>query len=303
KGQPNGVFLEVNSPARLDVENNYIENARGGVIVHGYSGNRDGEQTIKIQYNRARNLNGMLSDGNDGYITTASGSRNQARFIQFDNVQAVPGVGVAWNEVVNYPGRSLVEDNIDLYRSGGTPNEPLEIHDTYVEGAYPYNPQDAYAGGGIKIDAKPGDSAQEAPAFNNIHDNQVVGTVSYGIEFVGGHDNVAAHNRVIGSGLLPNGEKIAAQHVGMAIVDATGAGTASMYNNSMHDNTIGWACWQSSCVAEGYRRDQYFPASPADYGTNSVVSEPGITPDMEEKEYQIWLKKIASAGVLVGPRF
>ena len=36
---------------KLDVENNYIENAQGGVIVHGYSGNRDGEQTIVIRSN------------------------------------------------------------------------------------------------------------------------------------------------------------------------------------------------------------------------------------------------------------
>src|SRR6201996_85406 len=68
KGQPNGVFLEVSSPTKLDVENNYIENAQGGVIVHGYSGNRDGEQTIVIRSNRARNLNGLLSDGNGGYL-------------------------------------------------------------------------------------------------------------------------------------------------------------------------------------------------------------------------------------------
>ena len=44
KGQPNGVFLEVASPVKLDVENNYIENAQGGVIVHGYAGNRDGQE-------------------------------------------------------------------------------------------------------------------------------------------------------------------------------------------------------------------------------------------------------------------
>ncbi len=64
KDQPNGVFLEVASPVRLDVENNYIENAQGGVILHGYAGNREGEQNIVIRSNRARNLNGLLSDGN-----------------------------------------------------------------------------------------------------------------------------------------------------------------------------------------------------------------------------------------------
>ena len=302
KGQPNGVFLEVSSPTKLDVENNYIENARGGVMVHGYSGNRDGEQTIVIRSNRARNLNGLLSDGNGGYLPGEGANRSAARFIQLDSVQSVPGIDVGWNEVINYPGRSLVEDNIDVYRSGGTPNRPLEIHDTYIQGAYPYEAaQDAYTGGGIKTDAKAGDNAQEVPAFNNIHDNQVVGTVNYGIEFTAGHDNVAANNRVVSSGLLADGTRIAAQHVGMANSDATGA-HGSMYNNTMHDNLIGWMCWSASCAAEGYRKDQYFPASPADYSTNAVLTTGQIL-DMENSEYQVWVNKMATAGVAVGPSF
>jgi Bacterial Ig-like domain (group 2) len=306
KGQPNGVFLEVASPTRLDVENNYIENAQGGVIVHGYAGNRDGQQAIVIRSNRARNMNGLLSDGNGGYLPGEGANRSQARFIQFDSVQAVPGIDVGWNEVINYPGQSLVDDNIDLYRSGGTPNQPLEIHDTYIQGAYPYKAaQDAYTGGGIKTDAKAGDNAQEVPAFNSIHDNQVVGTVNYGIQFAAGHDNVAANNRVISSGLLADGTKIAAQQVGMANGDASGAGVAngSMYNNSMRANLIGWTCWQSSCAQQGYRKDQFFPAAPADYSTNSVVAARQITLDMENNEYQVWLNKMASAGIGVGPSF
>jgi Bacterial Ig-like domain (group 2)/Chitobiase/beta-hexosaminidase C-terminal domain len=306
KGQPNGTFLEVSSPAKLDVENNYIENAQGGVIVHGYSGNRDGEQTIVIRSNRARNLNGLLSDGNGGYLPGEGVNHSTARFIQLDSVQSVPGVDVGWNEVINYPGRSLVEDNIDVYRSGGTPNRPLEIHDTYIQGAYPYKAaQDAYTGGGIKTDAKAGDNAQEVPAFNSIHDNQVVGTVSYGIAFTAGHDNVAANNRVVSSGLLADGTRIAAQHVGMANSDATGGAGAngSMYNNTMRDNLIGWTCWSASCAAKGYRKDQYFPASPADYSTNSVLATGQITLNTENSEYQIWMNKMAAAGIAVGPSF
>ena len=306
KGQPNGVFLEVASPARLDVENNYIENAQGGVIVHGYAGNRDGEQTIVIRANRARNMNGLLSDGNGGYLPGEGANRSQARFIQFDSVQSVPGIDVGWNEVINYPGHSLVQDNIDVYRSSGTPNRPLDIHDTYIQGAYPYKAaQDAYTGGGIKTDAKAGDSAQEVPAFNSIHDNQVVGTVNYGIQFAAGHDNLAANNRVVSSGLLADGTRIAAQHVGMANSDATGGAVAngSMYNNTMRDNLIGWTCWSTSCAAQGYRKDQFFPASPADYSTNSVIAAGQITLDMENNEYQVWMNKMATAGVAVGPSF
>ena len=306
KGQPNGVFLEVSSPKRLDVESNYIENAQGGVIVHGYAGSRDGGQTIVIRANRARNMNGLLSDGNGGYLPGEGENRSQAHFVQFDSVQSVPGIDVGWNEVINYPGQSLVDDNIDLYRSGGTANQPLEIHDTYIQGAYPYKAaQDAYTGGGIKTDAKAGDNAQEVPAFNSIHDNQVVGTVNYGIQFAAGHDNVAANNRVISSGLLGDGSKIAAQFVGMANGDATGTAVASgsMYNNNMRDNVIGWACWQSSCAQQGYRNDQLFPAAAADYSTNSVVAARQITFDMENDEYQVWLNKMASAGIAVGPSF
>ena len=116
-------------------------------------------------------------------------------------MQAVPGIDVGWNEVINYPGRSLVADNIDVKSSSGTPNQPLEIHDTYIQGAYPYTAAQAdYQGGGIKTEGSPDDSAQQATAFNSIHDNQVVGTVNYGIEFTAGHDNIAANNRVISSG-------------------------------------------------------------------------------------------------------
>jgi hypothetical protein len=302
KGQANGVLLEASSPARLDVENNYVENAGGGVLVHGYSGNRDGQQTIVIRANRARNLNGLLSDGKGGYLPGVGNNHSVSRFIELDTVQAVPGIDVGWNEVINYPGRSLVADNIDVKRSSGTPNQPLEIHDTYIQGAYPYTAAQAdYQGGGIKTEGSPDDNAQQAPAFNSIHDNQVVGTVNYGIAFTAGHDNIAANNRVISSGMLADGTRLAAQHVGMANGD--GVANGSTYNNTMHDNLIGWACWNSSCAQSGYRKDQSFPASPGDYSTNSVLAAGPITPEIEDNEYQIWLNKTASAGIAVGPAF
>jgi Bacterial Ig-like domain (group 2) len=302
KGQPNGNFVEVSSPARLDVENNYVENARGGVIVHGYGGSRNGEQTIVIRANRARNLTGLLSDGNGHYLPGEGSSLSPAHFIQFDSVQSVPRIEVGWNEVVNYPGQSLVDDNIDLYRSSGTPNEPLEIHDTYIQGAYPYRAQDAYTGGGIVTKGASTDSAQEASAFNNIHDNQVIGTVNYGIKFAAGHDNLATNNRVISSGLLADGTKIAAEEVGLVNGGAVGQ-SASQYNNTMRDNVVGWNCWKSSCAQEGYRKDQFFPASPVDYSANSVIPARSITFNMEDSEYRVWLHKMSAAAVSVGPAF
>jgi hypothetical protein len=300
KGQPNGVFLDANAPARLDVENNYMENVRDGVVVSGYKGSRSDKETLVIRGNRARNLNGMLSDGAGGYLAGEGNNRALSRFIELDNVQSVPGVDVGWNEVINYPTHSLVSDVISVYRSSGTTNAPLEVHDTYIQGAYSYKPaQDAYSGGGIKTEGAADDTAENASAFTYVHDNQVVGTSTYGIEFHAGHDNVAANNRVISSGLLANGSKIAAQRVGLRAA----ASSSSVYNNTMHDNLVGWSCWTTACSQQGYRRDQYFPASPGDYATNSKMVAGPISLDTEGAEYQLWLNKTASDGIKVGPSF
>jgi Chitobiase/beta-hexosaminidase C-terminal domain/Bacterial Ig-like domain (group 2) len=300
KGQPNGVFLDANAPARLDVENNYMENVRDGVLVTGYKGSRSDRETLVIRGNRARNLNGMLSNGAGGYLPGEGTNRALSRFIEIDNVQSVPGVDVGWNEVVNYPTHSLVSDVISVYRSSGTPNAPLEVHDSYIQGAYAYKPgQDTYSGGGIKTEGAADDTAANASAFTSIHDNQVVGTSTYGIEFHAGHDNVAANNRVISSGLLADGTKIAAQRVGLRGASSSN----SVYNNTMHDNLVGWSCWTTACSQQGYRRDQYFPASPGDYATNSRVVAGPISLDTEGAEYQLWLNKTASDGIKVGPTF
>ena len=126
--------------------------------------------------------------------------------------------------------------------------------------------------------------------------------VNYGIDFAAGHDNIAANNRVVSSGLLSDGTKIAAQGVGLAN-GATAGESASMYNNTMRDNLVGWMCWKSSCGQTGYRKDQFFPASPADYSTNSLVPAGQVTFNMENNEYQVWLNKMTSAGIRVGPSF
>ena len=286
--QPNGVFLDAGSPARLDVENNYIEDVRDGVVVRGYSGNRSDKEMLVIRGNRGRNLNGLLSDGVGGYLPGEGGNRRPARFVVFDNVQAVPGIDVGWNEVVNYPAHSLVSDVINVYRSSGTANGPLEVHDTYIQGAYPYKPaQDGYRGGGIKTDGASDDTAENASAFTYIHDNQVVGTVSYGIAFSAGHDNVAANNRVISSGRLADGTKIAAQQAALLTSSANG----SVYNNTMHDNLVGWTCWSASCT------------SALDSVSNTILPGKQITPNTEEAEYMLWLNKTASAGIRIGPSF
>jgi hypothetical protein len=287
KGQPNGVFLDATSPRRLNVENNYLENVRDGVSVRGYSGDRSEQQTLVIRGNRVRNLSGLLSDGAGGYLPGEGSNRSLSRFVEFENVQSVPGIDVGWNEVVDYPAQSLVSDVISVYRSSGTANQPLQVHDTYI--------QDAHLGGGIETEGAADDTVQNASGYTDVHDNQVIGTVRYGIAFNAGHDSMAVNNRVISSGLSDDGAKIAPQEAGLSNANVHGG---TVYNNTMHDNLVGWACGSLSCAAA-----LFLPVTPEDYSNNAVVPSRLITRHMEEAEYMLWMNKTASAGIRVGPSF
>ena len=301
-GQSNGIFVDAQNPILLDVENCYFESVTFGVWVRGYAGNRNGTETITILNNRGRNILGLESNGNNGYLPGES-NWVWAHAIQLSNMPSVPGITVAWNEIVNYPYQSLVNENISLYGAGGTSSSPAEFHDNYIQGAYPSNPViDSYNGGGFTTDGSASDTVQSASAYNNVYNNQVVGTVNMGIEFGAGHDNAAYNNTVISSGLLPNGTEIAAQNVGITIYDVYGnIANGTMYNNDMHGNTVGWMCWASRCAKGGYRNDEFFPNNESYYSTNQSISANPITLQAEDSEYSTWLAKISSSGTVLGP--
>jgi hypothetical protein len=301
-GQANGLFVDAQNPVLLDVENCYFESVLFGVYVRGYGGNRDGTQTVTILNNRGRNILGTESDGNNGYLPGET-NWQWAHAIQLSAMASVPGIQIAWNEIINYPYQSLVNENVNMYDAGGTSSSPAEFHDNYIQGAYAYNPAiDSYNGGGFVTDGSDLDTVATASAYNNVYNNQIVGTVNMAIEFSTGHDNVAYNNTAIASGLLSNGTKIPAQNVGLAIDDVYGnIKNGSMYNNDMYGNTVGWMCWAARCAANGYRNDEYFQDNSSDYSTNQSISTNPITLQAEDSEYATWLTKLAANGVVVGP--
>ena len=73
---------------------------------------------------------------------------NTACFVQLSQVQHVPGIEIAWNQVINQPGNSRVEDNINIWESSGIPSSPILIQDNYIQGAYTIDPsQGSYSDG------------------------------------------------------------------------------------------------------------------------------------------------------------
>jgi hypothetical protein len=131
-------------PANVIVEHNDLENVGGYVLgsvtggaviwVQEYSGNRTLDNTVKIRFNRFRNLDGRISDGMGGYLTTHTSQWSTG--IHPSNVSGVPSMEIAWNQIINEPYRSGIGDSINIFDTSGTAESPMRVHDNYIQGGW-----------------------------------------------------------------------------------------------------------------------------------------------------------------------
>ena len=287
--QRTGRFIAAYHCQWLSVEHCYLEGT-GGILLYDA---QDGA-TVKIRYNQARNIDGRLSDGNNGYLIDKPRIKDYAQFVQLDICDELVDAEVAWNQVINDPFKSRPEDNINTYKSNGTPGSPLLIHNNYVQGAYPNDPTNTpfYSGGGIIL----GDGGG---SYQRAYDNQVVATTNYAVSIAGGQDNAFYRNRAVSSGYLPDGRYIAAQNVGMYIWNQYDPpfGQAKAY-----DNVSGWVK-----SPDGTRRNDYWikdtdgQREAALWENNRSIEGP-ITQNTEQAEWTSWQEKLRQTGVTVGPK-
>lgn len=305
-----GRFFEGTYFDSVLLQNNYLEGT-GGIKLLEYRGDFTAAETVRVIGNRALNIDGRKSDGAGGYLdfnkrTRLSDGYGESgykirQFLQLDKVQGLAGVEIAWNQVVNEPGKSRVEDNINIYLSSGTADSPIRIHDNYIRGAYNLKPWQAsytddtwdydwgYSGGGILL----GDGSSGV-AYVKAYSNQVVSTSNYGIGIAAGHDMEFYGNRVISSGFLADGRWVYKQNVGVYIWDLYAVGATGFYNNSAHDNRVGWVK-----KPEGTRNDWWVPD--ATTFDNNAHWEGAVTPQTETDEFALWQTKVAAAGIVLGP--
>jgi len=308
------------------IENNYLEGTAGIHFIN-YKGNRK-TQTLKIVRNKAKNIDGRFSTGTSetGYYTTdkasdAERSKNYriVQFVQLDKVQNVPEMEIAWNEIINEPHNSRVEDNISVYKSSGASKSPLKIYHNYIQGAYPIAPEATtdYAGGGIMLGDGCEDSFSQSSGYVHAYNNQIVSTSNYGIGILAGHDNKFYNNRIVASGYLPDGTWIADQKVngggpGMMIWNYENRKNGNCKvdsvwsNNYGYDNVSGWNEKDGDAIR---RNDWWFPQCDGDGkgGTRCTGNVPlaggsTVTREMEQEEYALWQNKVSNAGVAIGPR-
>ena len=276
-------FLVVDVFRNIVVENCYIENAAGINLGVSYEGNGTPEQTIKIRYNKVKNIDGRVHGG-----------WAIANFVGFNFRNPVPHVEIAWNQVINEPDNSVVEDNINIYNTRGSPESPIRIHNNYIQGAFPLpSSETTYSGGGIISDSPETDSTQST-AYLRVYENQLVGLGGYCIGIAGGNHIEVYENRMM----------VAARHANDSLYAFWTSGiwakdyyeTESTYANSFHHNTLAvvgqTGTWRNDIVDDS--------AIAAKTYDNTLVAR-GVTKAMEKQEFERWKKKLKLHYIMLGP--
>lgn len=299
-GTQKGAFVTATAPASLGVQNCTVSGMRFGVLVTGFSGR--GAQTVSITQNIFNNIDGRPSDGKGGYDRENVNVRAHA--IQLNGVQHVPGMEIAWNQIMQQPFQGQVNDTINIYSSSGLKSSHLNIHDNYIQGALPRSPDGsgfAYSGGGIITDGKAADTADTATAWVDIYNNQVTQTANYGIATAAGHDNTVYGNRVVSAGKLANGPIYATRSApGYYNWNAQKQSASVFYGNHVHDNLSGLLKMNKNNSTLLERNDWYLPGQ--NYATeNNQHFQPNTaaapTVADEGSEYKRWKDKLGGKAI------
>lgn len=284
--QPTGRFLDAYKPQHLLVEHNLLTQTTG-INVDRWT---PGGGRLLVRYNQVRNIDGRWRN-NSG--------RTSSSFLLLNTVRHLAGTEVAYNEVLNEPDHSSVEDNINLYNSSGTVASPLRVHDNFVRGAYPY-PATAgqFTGTGLTTD---GDArtAEEATAFVLADHNQFVATGNAGMNIAAGHDITLRGNRLVTCGLLPGGQRFVAPYAGLGVFNFYKQPETVFFNNRAADNTIGFVHWGGTSPAPD--RQDLSPDHCATC-TGTVHLPNPVTLATEAAEWVRWQRKLRQAHLTLGPR-
>jgi hypothetical protein len=261
---------------------------------------------LQILNNKAVNLEDRASDGQGGLEEIEP---NPGHFILLNSIAAPAGAEIAWNQIVQTIGRSSTTDVINLYRSQGSPGQPIWVHDNYIEGdSSPATPAN-FSGAGIIADG-----SQTAPvtAYALFENNEVVHTAGTGVAIANGHDITAVGNRIVSCGQDGSGNWFAMPFaVGVYIWDAYGAGPSLFYNNTVTGSAGGLV--RPSSNGNPAASDFWGSATSMTYPGNAVVNNDFTDPCLargqangrlnlaaETAERAYWTAKVTAAQQQIG---
>jgi hypothetical protein len=190
--------------------------------------------TIQIDNNLAINLEDRASDGQGGLLAKEP---YFGHFVILSAISAPGGAEIAWNQVMQTIGQSSTSDVINIYRSQGSPGEPIWVHDNYIEGSSSPDFPTSFSGVGIIAD---GGKAAPVTAYALFQNNEIVHTAGSGVSIDNGHDVTATGNRIVSCGQDASGNWYAVPFANaVSIWDSYGSGPSLFYNDTITDSAGG----------------------------------------------------------------
>jgi nitrous oxidase accessory protein NosD len=162
-GQCRGEAIQIESCDGVVVTRNRFQSVRTGVYALN-------SRRIEVTYNRCLNVQGPEPRG---------------QLAQFDKVTG-GGNRINDNLALNVSGKSNPEDVINLFKSSGTADDPIQVVGNKIRGGGP-----SESGGGIM-------TGDNGGAYILVKGNILVDPGQYGIAIAGGHHIQVLDNKVVG---------------------------------------------------------------------------------------------------------
>ncbi|MBC7396836.1 MAG: hypothetical protein H7333_05275, partial [Bdellovibrionales bacterium] len=284
----------------LVVENNFFENTATVVQAYFYNGNATDQETLRVRFNKVRNINGNFRNNTTGF--------SWENFVAIQNfVQSAgnPRYGeIAWNDVVNEPYKSSCEDIINFYSAGGRADSWFKVHDNFLSGAYHPNPHDDNgSAGGIQIDGP--DNTRTA--YIEVYNNSISQVLNGGMGAAAGSHVYMHSNRVVSSSKEyvtdpVNGSWTTGSYAGLWIFESVAGASPAMSDIRIENNLVGWA--NPDYVQPYKNRLDFLPQYNLGGGIKNNIPWPdqAITKATEDNEYQLFVQKVFSNNVKLGPQ-
>jgi hypothetical protein len=270
-------------PQSLTFEHNTVDHT-GGLLVNHCDPN---QARAAIRFNLFRNTDTRHADLSPGQHRAA---------ILFNTVLPI-AADISWNQFENLPGQSCVEDNINMYNSGGRAGAPIVISNNFIKGAYPYPlTSNHYTGSGITIEDDPSHHEfNNVSQYINVLDNQIVSVCNAGINVDAGHDIDVSGNTIVAAGVYPDGSSGGFYWAGTSLWNACHLRGDVFRNIAITHNTLGYH-HQGGSIPFQDRQDV---GAGVDLKQNISLPNP-ITLETEQHVSDRWKSKLAAAGQFVG---
>jgi hypothetical protein len=294
-GLQRGRFIVAGQTTKLTATNNTMHGVSYGLLTGGTAMNR-----VVFKYNLAYDMEDRASDGKGGLLPVRP---TLGHFVILQRMSVSNGAEIAWNQMRNTIGSTSMEDTINLYDALGTSDNPIAVHDNFLEGAASAATT-YYTGDGITTDG-PGNDGGPETGFVTITSNHVIHTAGGGIALAAGHDITAKGNHIVSCGRDAQGNWYAMPFTNG--IDMFNIYLSPLYGNNVITTTTGGLVRptaeltpQIADIAAGAE-----PAALDSSMAGNLFSDPCLVNGVldlsaEQAERNLWAKELKKNKILLG---